>query len=562
MFVIFVYFIVVGFVVFTIGKSTTLFINKRYENYTFYDSFFIGLALISSIISIWSLFLPTNIYCFLFLFILSLFLFYYFKIFLIVKKYFNVLLTNKILIILLVIILSIVVLLSVVTPQQYDAYLYHINAIQWNENYKCVQGLANLHDRLGFNSSVFILNSCFSFYSIYNQYLFLINSLSFFVFIFFVVHLIYRKKGIIGFYLLIYIFFFFNQYHSEISSPGTDVLPNILIAYLFIKLLFLSIKDFSSYSLVFIFLPFFCITLKLSTLPIVLLILVPIIHSNESFIKKLGKITIYGAILVLPWIVRNVMLTGYLIYPTSSLDFFDFDWKVPVELVIETKKWVYSWARIPSLDCNLVLQMPFHEWVDIWWKALKNTNKMLIILAILSPIITSIYFINNRKKTKLFQNYLIFNFVGFLILVFWFLTAPDVRFVYSVIVLLALSILLLINTNKNKIINIVLALSSFFVIYCFTSDSYTLFQKDYSLKNADEYVYLPEDVYLKKILQKVNFNKKILNTIDNKKIIIYESLEKVQCFDQFPSTTLLNTNLKLRGENIEDRFKIQWLLII
>jgi hypothetical protein len=45
--------------------------------------------------------------------------------------------------------------------------------------YNMVPGLANFHDRFGFNSSMFVLSAGFSFSAIYNQYIFVDKFLSF-----------------------------------------------------------------------------------------------------------------------------------------------------------------------------------------------------------------------------------------------------------------------------------------------------------------------------------------------------------------------------------------------
>jgi hypothetical protein len=39
-------------------------------------------------------------------------------------------------------------------PTARDSAIYHISAVRWNTNFPVVPGLANLHGRLGFNSSV------------------------------------------------------------------------------------------------------------------------------------------------------------------------------------------------------------------------------------------------------------------------------------------------------------------------------------------------------------------------------------------------------------------------
>src|SRR5215471_978333 len=48
---------------------------------------------------------------------------------------------------------------SLAPLRTYDAGLYHLSAIRWISSYPIIPGLANLHDRLGFNSSYFLFQS-------------------------------------------------------------------------------------------------------------------------------------------------------------------------------------------------------------------------------------------------------------------------------------------------------------------------------------------------------------------------------------------------------------------
>ena len=48
-------------------------------------------------------------------------------------------------------------------PANPDTSIYHAQTIHWIEDYPAVPGLANLHARLGYNSSWLLLNAIFSF---------------------------------------------------------------------------------------------------------------------------------------------------------------------------------------------------------------------------------------------------------------------------------------------------------------------------------------------------------------------------------------------------------------
>lgn len=547
-------FLITSFIFTILGKTFINFFDKP-EKYSIFDSFFIGLSFVGTILNFWSLFFPTNHYSLILLLLISLLILYK------ERKTYNIyfssiknkLIDNRsILIITTISILLITLLFSVVTPQLYDTYLYHINAIQWNENYKIVPGLANLHDRFGFNSSVFVLSAGFSFNFIYEQYLFIINSLSFLLFFIWVLKNAIEINNIKSLLLLLFIYYFTNQYFLDISSPGTDLLPNIFISYLLINILLF--REFIKRKwLVFLVLPMFCLTLKLSTLPIIILSLIVIFTNNENtFLKNIKKFVFLAILFILPWIVRNVFLSGYLLFPVASIDIFNFDWKVPLENVKLTKDWIYSWARIPFKDSKEVLAMNFSEWFKIWWEKLLLINKKLLILAVISPFVFLIYSLfKKNEKEKLIPIG-----VALIIMLLWFFTAPDIRFSFSVILFLALSPIALINFDKLKIFNkkyliIVLSTYTLFLIY---QKAITLFKQDYLIKNISEYYYLPTDITTIKEKRNIKYNTKNFNSEKNIINIFEPNPTHSQCFDKFPCSWYIDSNIRLRGEELGDGF--------
>lgn len=546
-------FIIVIFIFLTIGNTFISFFDKR-EKYSFFDSFFIGLCFVGTMLNIWSLFLPTNHYSLILLLLISIFLFYKEK--QTNKVYFinikNKLLKNKFIFFLIICVLFISLLISVVTPQLYDSYLYHINAIQWNENYKVVPGLANLHDRFGFNSSIFVLNAAFSFNFIYEQYLFVINSLSFLIFFIWVLKNVIEINNFKSVFLLLFIYYFTNQYFLDISSPGTDLLPNVFISYLLINILLFK-KYLKKKWLVFLILPMFCITLKLSTLPIIILSLIVVFNKkNVTIFNNIKKFSLFGLLFVLPWLIRNIIISGYILFPVSTIDIFNFDWKVPIENVKSTKDWIYSWARIPFEDSKKVLSMSFFEWFNIWWNKLLLINKRILILALLSPFILLLYsFFKKKEKEKLIPIG-----IAFIIMSLWLFTAPDIRFSFSVILFLALSPIALINLDKINLFRLkyVLFIFSIYTLFLIFKNAINLLDKDYGVKNLSEYYYLPTDISTIKEMKNIKYNTKVFNT-ERGKINIYEpNPTHSQCFDKFPCSWYIDSNLRLRGDDLEDGF--------
>nr|WP_236457989.1 MULTISPECIES: hypothetical protein [Flavobacterium] len=454
-------------------------------------------------------------------------------------------------------IILIQLLYSVGIPKNYDSYLYHINSIQWNEKFSVVPGLANLHDRFGFNSSQFVLSAAFSFNELYNQYIFTTNSLCFLIFFIWILLYSFHKKNLFGLIALLFGYYFFYQYHTDLSSPSTDLIPNLLFGFLMLKLIFNS-DSINNKRLLFIVLSFFIITFKISLLPIVIIGLISIYLHKQNFPFFIKKTFLFGIIFILPWIIRNVILTGYVIYPLSSLDVFNFDWEVSKESVVDIQKWIYSWARIPFKNHNEVLSLSFFDWFSVWWQNCLMRNKIIFIISLFSPIIFTFYFFTNKKQKKLHIS--ITFIICYVTLLIWLFTAPDIRFSFSALLILCAFPLILLNKyiyRFTKVIKISIILFSLFFLYEFLTIGNNLFLSEFkNYKKIENYYYLPSDVYYVKYKRKIEYNQLEYKTPEGLKINLFEPKNRyTQCFDKFPCSWYLDNTIKLRGEDLSDGFK-------
>ncbi|MCH5434735.1 hypothetical protein LT991_18700, partial [Leptospira interrogans serovar Canicola] len=174
-----------------------------------------------------------------------------------------------------------------------------------------------------------------------------------------------------------------------------------------------------------IILSVYTISVKLSTIPLCILILLLIIRYKFDGKKLLIVISIIFLIL-LPWLIRNVILSGYLIYPFSAIDIFNFDWKVPLNAVVSEKLSITGWARNPGEGYKEAAQMKFWEWFPIWWNTISKLNRLFIVISFLSPIFIFIYSLFKKIKID-FQTFAIL-FTSWIGVIFWILLAPDIRF--------------------------------------------------------------------------------------------------------------------------------------
>lgn len=427
-----------------------------------------------------------------------------------------------------------------------------MSSIQWIEQYSVIPGLANVQERLGFNSSVFVLSAGFLFNSWFGQNLFIINSLCIFIFSTWLLWIAFKKKSAIGLFSLLFLYFFINQYATHISSPGSDVLPNIFMGFILISIL-LNPEYLKTKYLLFIVLPLFGITLKISIAPVVLLCFYVLYQKDKNIWKLIKKISLFGIALVLPWLVRNIVLSGYLIYPMDEIDLFSVEWKVPREKVIFVKKWIYSWAKDSTNDYSVVLSRSFGEWFPIWWSKMLFINKLLFVSAFSSPFIGTLYVVWNKRNQK--YTLLLAFFIGYICLLFW-LKAPDFRFSFGVILFLALlPILLLEKVVKkfSKIYNPLLMIGIFICLFFMSKDSYKVYTDESFSEDYSQYIYKPMDPSELKVKKRTRFKKKTYLNTKNENVIFYGFYRDAPCYDQFPCAPRLD-NFKMRGENLNDGF--------
>ena len=544
------------------GVFFVSFFDANNKDYSFFDTFFIGFCFIGTTLNFWSLFLPTNTFALIFLTIIGLLIYFKQKVFfnVKVKNLLKKIRENKLISLLILSLVLIELLYSIGLPKNYDSYLYHINAIQWNEKFSVVPGLANLHDRLGFNSSQFILSAAFSFKSLYNQQIFIINSICFLIFLIWIVLYAIHKKNIFSLIALLFGYFFFNQYYIDISSPSTDLLPNLLFGFLMLKLIF-NYSNLKIKYLLFVSVSFFIVTFKISLLPIVLLGILAIYFQKQKINFIFKYIFIFGLLFILPWIIRNVIITGYIVFPMESIDFFNFDWKVPKINVIDTKNWIYSWARVPFKEQPEVLALSFKEWFSIWWE--NNSflrNKIIFIVSISAPIFFSLYYFFNKKEVK--SNILISFIISYLTFLLWLFTAPDIRFIFACLLILCVYPLLILKKyiyHFDKLIKVIILFFGMFFFFTFFSVGYKMFIDEFrSFKKIENYYYLPKDVYYIKFNKGIGFNSYEYETPSGKKIKFFEPKKRrTQCFDKFPCTWYIDkfNTFELRGEDLENGFK-------
>ncbi|MBV9671589.1 MAG: hypothetical protein JO076_02035, partial [Verrucomicrobia bacterium] len=147
-----------------------------------------------------------------------------------------------------------------------------------------------------------------------------------------------------------------------------------------------------------------------------------------------------GVWTLIPWVVCGYVTSGYPLFP-SDLGGWKFDWAVPPDRVALERNSVIAWARLPG--SSIAEALGGWAWISSWVSR-ASSSPFVMICILLSVIgLFAVLVIGLQGTGKLrFQHLLILAPAG-AGLVFWFLTAPDPRFAQATLWLFGLNLLII-----------------------------------------------------------------------------------------------------------------------
>lgn len=328
-----------------------------------------------------------------------------------------------------------------------DTGIYHAQAIRWLEEYPAVPGLGNLHSRFAYNSHWLVLNALFSLAFLGGPSLHLAGAMLFALAVWDFAGGLRRwlndEESIANSLRILFLPLSFYLLGSQTSSPGTD-LPVILMLWLLVPLWLESSGmrgEQASIRRVLLFsVAVFAVTLKLSALPLLVLAAGLAVQDARKRPVNLLRWGLWGGLLLLPWLMRNVVLSGYPVYPLAVLDLFSVDWKIPYGEVLREAQIISAWARLPNVDATVVLSMPLNEWLPVWFSDRTSNQRLILLLAAVSPLgmgLAAVWLGRSRiVRGQGFGGWLAAYALTAGGAVYWLFGAPDLRFGYGWVMLL------------------------------------------------------------------------------------------------------------------------------
>lgn len=347
----------------------------------------------------------------------------------------------------------------------HDTKLYHAQSIRWIEEYGIVPGQGVVNSRFSYNSSVFSLAALYSLKFVFGQSMHAMSG--WFAFLLSVTTLdIIKgvKKFRFSDFANVAAIYYLTLITDEVLAPSSDYATMCVLFFLVIKWLRLleqpkEEQQTAPYGLLCV-LGVYALTLKLTAGLILLLLIKPAYRLlKEKQWKQILCYLLLGILTAAPWLIRGVLISGWLLYPFPALDLFDLPWKQKTEWVKTDAGAIKTWGR--GVNNSVLAAQPIWEWYGTWFKTLSLMEKgiALVDIAALVSFVGAAIAVFLRKNWENLDRLLVCATAACSYL-YWQTSAPLPRYGYTYMLLLPAlvfgwGILLL---KKDRLLRVGLAL--------------------------------------------------------------------------------------------------------
>lgn len=267
--------------------------------------------------------------------------------------------------------------------EHYDTLLYHAQAIHYLEDYGTITGLGNVYFRYAYNSASFVLNALFSFSFLGGQSMHCISGLFvWFLWIGIVEDwkISLRKKWMTSDLIRLGAIYYICMILTEIVSPASDYPTMLLVFFIFLQFTLALEREESVISLGKIcVLACFAVTLKTSAAPIVLLTLYPaVLLLQKKDGRKIAAFLLLGLGIVVPYLLRGYLLSGYLLYPSDFMGALSPSWQMNRQILSMDAAEISAWGK--GIEYETDWNMSFLQWFPIWLSRQKTALEKLLTL--------------------------------------------------------------------------------------------------------------------------------------------------------------------------------------
>jgi hypothetical protein len=346
-----------------------------------------------------------------------------------------------------------------------DTFLYHFNAVKWAKDYPVVPGLVNLHNRLGFNSSFFLF-AAFTEVGLYEGHSSHV-ALSFLM-VACLIHwffVIANPRELMAkriFCMMTVVFLLYHIfYRMDIASLSTDY-PTAALTLVFCLIL---LDRIDHRILLLLPLSAAIFSFKLSGMLVVGLSLAMLVvylfitkygnknlHSGKTEMRVIAVSFGLLCFIVCGFVIRNVVISGWLLYP-FPVGNLHLPWSVSKPYVLDMIDVINSYPKLPDgASAGTIRNHDFFYWFVPWFNKFKDSSESFLLACSVLLLCWSLFQTSPVGKFVLAKlNIWVLILFASASILFWFFTAPGVRFgsIYFHI-LFAGSVLLLFEGSAYK----------------------------------------------------------------------------------------------------------------
>ncbi|WP_026667223.1 LIC_10190 family membrane protein [Butyrivibrio sp. AE2005] len=328
-----------------------------------------------------------------------------------------------------------------------DTGIYHAQAIRIIEEYGVIKGIGNFQLHFAYNSSYLALCALFTMSFILP---FALHTMTGFIMALFTC---YAACGLMKWtsrashtadMARLAIIIYGITALEYLQSPATDYGAMYMVLYIMCAWITQAVEkkddseDIPVYGYLAV-LSIFTVSMKLSAAALVVLAVLPfILLVKKKMTKETISFIVIGFLSFLPYLVRNVIISGWLLYPAEAIDLFNVVWKVPAEYMKFDANQIKVWGRelqdITSVEEGITVGIS--EWLPIWWEKKRFYEKLLLAFQVAGAGAVLLNLIIRKVRKKIRADVAMFYIAVFINIAMWFFTAPFIRYGLAFLMLL------------------------------------------------------------------------------------------------------------------------------
>lgn len=340
-------------------------------------------------------------------------------------------------------------------PYLVDNESYYIQTIKWLDTYGFVPGLANLHIFLAQFSGWHICQSALNLDYIYSEF----NDLNGFFLVLGTFYSLDRlneyfiKKELhllfVGLFPLFYLFLF-----QFLSAPSPDLPVYMLTMIIFSEYIGLRLNNSDTKYMVLLILVLFTIYIKVIAFLLLIfpIVMIRMLSKKEKFVSIILSLLVGGV-----FIIKNVIISGYPLYPLPWFEIQFVDWQLPKEIMDYVS--VSAKYDIFQVTQEEYLSLSFFS-LFIRWLSLPGLYGFFNILMLIILLVFPFTFIHSKHK----KNFMLIFAVSLAQMILLSLLSLQYRFYIGYLMVLISVVMALIFYNKINLIKIFIGLSIFLIL--------------------------------------------------------------------------------------------------